>query len=380
LDGDEVRKNLSHGLGFSRDDRDRNVRRIGYVARMIARSGSCAITAAISPYRALREEIRSKTENFFEVYCECPLDVLTERDPKGLYKRALAGEIKNFTGVDDPYEAPADPEVHVRTDLLSVEQALEVILNALEKKGLLEPTGAGHTALPEPFGGEVFQARQASADELSGVEARLEVSSELAEEIGAVASGYFSPVAGFMTQREAVKVQKNQALERGTPWWDRPFVLPLSDAEVAEGQRAVLQRNGRQIGIVKIEQIWERDGSRFAAGEIEAVASGAAARPTSREFRAEMKSLGAVWVGSLFADTKPAESALMQVKTALGLCDAVVVAVPAAECEAWSQSLASRQIKAHVIGLPGSFPFESERARLVVQKSLGASGNHLLSS
>src|SRR5690606_39110021 len=137
LDGDEVRKNLSHGLGFVREDRDRNVRRIGYVARMVARSGSCAITAAISPYRALRDEIRSKTENFVEVYCECPIDVLTERDPKGLYKRALAGEIKNFTGVDDPYEAPENPEVLVRTDLASPEQCIQEIITALEKMGLL---------------------------------------------------------------------------------------------------------------------------------------------------------------------------------------------------------------------------------------------------
>src|SRR5882672_4959394 len=109
LDGDEVRMHLSKGLGFSREDRDTNIRRIGFVAKLVARSGACAITAAISPYREIRDEQRRSIGRFCEVYCECPIGILQRRDAKGLYARALAGEIKGFTGVDDPYEAPASP-------------------------------------------------------------------------------------------------------------------------------------------------------------------------------------------------------------------------------------------------------------------------------
>src|SRR5713226_10340154 len=109
LDGDEVRTNLSKGLGFSKEDRDTNIRRIGYVAQLLTRNGAIVITAAISPYRAIRDEIRGRIGDFVEVYAKCPLDALVARDVKGLYKKALAGEIKEFTGVSDPYEEPFNP-------------------------------------------------------------------------------------------------------------------------------------------------------------------------------------------------------------------------------------------------------------------------------
>jgi adenylyl-sulfate kinase len=142
LDGDEIRMHLSRGLGFSREDRDENIRRIGFVAKLVSRSGACAIAAAISPYRALRDEVRQKAERFVEVYTECPIDVLAERDPKGLYKRALAGELKNFTGVSDPYEPPLAPEIHVRTDKETPAQSLATILARLEALGMI-PGAAG---------------------------------------------------------------------------------------------------------------------------------------------------------------------------------------------------------------------------------------------
>jgi adenylyl-sulfate kinase len=109
LDGDDVRTHLSKGLGFSKEDRDTNIRRIGYVARLVARSGGVAITAAISPYREVRDEVRAQTPGFVEVYMRCAIETLTERDTKGLYRKALAGEIANFTGVSDPYEEPLHP-------------------------------------------------------------------------------------------------------------------------------------------------------------------------------------------------------------------------------------------------------------------------------
>ncbi len=137
LDGDEVRANLSKGLGFSKEDRDTNIRRIGWVCRLLARNGVIAISAAISPYREIRDEVRAIHDRFFEVFVKCPVPVLAERDVKGLYKKALAGEIKNFTGVSDPYEEPLKPELVVETDRESRDQSLGKLLGALEARRLI---------------------------------------------------------------------------------------------------------------------------------------------------------------------------------------------------------------------------------------------------
>ncbi len=115
LDGDEFRTHLSKGLGFSREDRDTNIRRIGYVAKLLTKHGVAVITTAISPYRATRDEVRGQIRRFVEVYVRCPLAVCAERDVKGLYKKALQGEISHFTGVDDPYEEPLYPELTLET-------------------------------------------------------------------------------------------------------------------------------------------------------------------------------------------------------------------------------------------------------------------------
>jgi adenylyl-sulfate kinase len=139
LDGDEVRAHLGRGLGFSREDRDTNVRRIGYVARLVARAGAAVIVAAISPYRSTRDEQRAAVRRFVEVYCTCPLPVLMARDPKGLYRKALAGEIQQFTGIDDPYEPPISPEVVVATDVESEHESGGKILRKLEALGYLPP-------------------------------------------------------------------------------------------------------------------------------------------------------------------------------------------------------------------------------------------------
>jgi adenylylsulfate kinase len=132
LDGDEVRTNLSKGLGFSKEDRDTNIRRIGYVCNLLARNGVIAISAAISPYREIRDEIRRNHQRFFEVYMRCSIEKLSERDVKGLYKKALAGEIKNFTGVSDPYEEPLNPELVLDSGTERVEQSLQKLLRSLE--------------------------------------------------------------------------------------------------------------------------------------------------------------------------------------------------------------------------------------------------------
>ena len=141
LDGDEVRATLSKGLGFSKEDRDTNIRRIGYVSRLLSRNGVAVITAAISPYRDVRNEMRQSIENdgsrFIEVYVKCPIDVLAKRDVKGLYKKALAGEIVGFTGVSDPYQEPVEPEIVVETDRESIEQSVATIISELNRRRLL---------------------------------------------------------------------------------------------------------------------------------------------------------------------------------------------------------------------------------------------------
>ena len=136
LDGDVVRENLSKGLGFSKEDRDTNIRRIGFVCELLTRNDVIAIAAAISPYRAIRDENRARVGGrFVDVYAKCPLDVLAERDVKGLYKKAMRGEIKNFTGVDDPYEPPLNPEVVIESDQETPEQSAAKVIAKLEELG-----------------------------------------------------------------------------------------------------------------------------------------------------------------------------------------------------------------------------------------------------
>lgn len=139
LDGDVVRQYLTKGLGFTKEDRDENIRRIGFVAHLLTRNGVIVLVAAISPYRVTREEVRRKIGDFIEVYVNAPLEVCEERDVKGLYKKARAGEIKNFTGVDDPYEPPLNPEVECRTDLESLDESVAKVLKKLEELGYLHP-------------------------------------------------------------------------------------------------------------------------------------------------------------------------------------------------------------------------------------------------
>jgi adenylyl-sulfate kinase len=137
LDGDVIRTNLSKGLGFSKEDRDTNIRRIGFVCHLLTRNDVVAIAAAISPYREVRNEVRQLIGAFVEVYCKCPIGVLAERDVKGLYKKALAGEIKNFTGVDDPYEEPVAAEIVVETHRETPGESASRIVSRLEELGLV---------------------------------------------------------------------------------------------------------------------------------------------------------------------------------------------------------------------------------------------------
>ena len=146
LDGDVVRTNLSKGLGFSKEDRDINIKRIGFVCNLLTRNGVTAIASAISPYREIRDHNRQLIGNFVEVYVKCSLETCIKRDVKGLYKKALAGEIKNYTGVSDPYEEPLNPEVVLDTDKETEAESVAKVLKKLEELDYLEVTANDNAA------------------------------------------------------------------------------------------------------------------------------------------------------------------------------------------------------------------------------------------
>ena len=148
LDGAEVRESLSRGLGFSKEDREEHIRRMGYVAKLLSRNGVIAICAAVSPYRATRDEVRRNTRNFVEVYVECPVDVAEARDTDGWYARARRGEVEEFTGVNAPYEPPAAPEVHIHSDRESVDEAATKVIALLADRQLI-PRDAGERTQDE---------------------------------------------------------------------------------------------------------------------------------------------------------------------------------------------------------------------------------------
>ena len=138
LDGDIVRKDLTKDLGFSKEDRDENIRRVSYLAKNLTKSGLFVLATFVSPYKARREKSREEIENFVEIYVKCPVEVCKKRDVKGMYKKALAGEIKNFTGVDDPYEEPDNPELIINSDKETIDESVEKVLKKLEELDYIE--------------------------------------------------------------------------------------------------------------------------------------------------------------------------------------------------------------------------------------------------
>jgi len=245
LDGDEVRTHLSKGLGFSKEDRDTNIRRIGYVARLVARSGGVAITAAISPYREVRDEIRAETPGFVEVFARCPLDTLVERDVKGLYKKAIAGEIANFTGVSDPYEEPLHPEVVCDTSRETLRQSLSKVLDALERLGHLDRPV--RESLPE---GEELDALRAEARTLP----RLEVGQRELSDLFMLASGALSPLDSFMGPADYKSVINDGRLANGHPF-TIPILLRAEHAPKAE--RIGLYIGDHPVGIFDVGSVFE---------------------------------------------------------------------------------------------------------------------------
>jgi len=253
LDGDEVRTHLSRGLGFSKEDRDTNIRRIGYAARLVARSGGVAIAAAISPYQAVRDEVRAQAPGFFEVYVRCSLEELTRRDVKGLYAKALRGEIQNFTGVNDPYEPPTAPELTVDSERETVEESLRRILDALERRG--------HVWLG------VRERHLAEGHELAGRLPCVEVGPREASDALMIGTGALSPLAGFMAEHDYVSVLESGRLSGGQPF-TIPVVLGVDDVagrRLLGKDRVALWSGGRPIAVVEVESTYRTSPEREAA-------------------------------------------------------------------------------------------------------------------
>jgi sulfate adenylyltransferase/3'-phosphoadenosine 5'-phosphosulfate synthase len=261
LDGDEVRTNLSKGLGFSKEDRDTNIRRIGYVARLLARNGAAVITAAISPYREVRDEVRAQTPGFVEVYVRCSLDELVRRDVKGLYRKALAGELPNFTGVSDPYEPPLRPEVVVDSEQETVEESVERVLEALVR--------LGHVPGPPPERLPEGEQREAAIEEAARLP-RLEVGAREQSDLYLLASGGFAPLEGFMSEADYRSVVADGRLVSSAP-----FTIPVTlrvDEEVPLADRIALYRQGLPLGVIDVESTFLTD-RELEAGNVYGTAS-----------------------------------------------------------------------------------------------------------
>ncbi len=249
LDGDEVRTHLSKGLGFSKEDRDTNIRRIGYVARVLARNGAPVITAAISPYRDVRDEVRAATRGFVEVYVRCSIDELVRRDVKGLYRKALAGEVANFTGVSDPYEPPLHPEVVVDSERETVAESVASIMQTLVRLGYVGGP------LHERFGSD--EDRGAAADL-----PRVDVGPREGADLYMLASGALAPLTGFMSGADYRAVIDTGRLASGSP-----FTIPVtlrSDAPPA-GDRIALWLDGEVLGTVDVAEVYESDVANEAS-------------------------------------------------------------------------------------------------------------------
>ena len=265
LDGDEVRAHLSRGLGFSREDRDTNVRRIGFVAKLVARAGACAMTAAISPYRDVRDEQRRAMGRFVEVYCRCPIDVLAARDPKGLYGKALRGEIAHFTGVDDPYEAPLAPEVELDTSNESPSESVAQILEKLAVLGYLGRDERAARGLVRPHGGELPRF-----DTLCEVAARtLVLSSSSEDALRLLLAGVLSPVHGFLGPKDLVRVTKEMRLESGHAFaWPLELRVDGTDGGVPDvGEKvALLGIDGAALGVMEVRTVEPVEPGSMASG------------------------------------------------------------------------------------------------------------------
>ena len=261
LDGDVVRQDLTRDLGFSKEDRDENIRRITFVAELLSNNGVATMCSFVSPYRNARANARARCNQFIEVFVECPLETLVERDPKGLYKKALAGEITGFTGVDDPYEIPESPEVIVHTATETIDESTRVILDHLERRELIGAAAdrpAAH-AVPADLVRRIAEHPE-NLPQPTGP--AIELSSAHLCELDAIGCGLYTPLAGFMTEAEYTYVVDSMRLPDGTVW-AVPVTLPVSTSlldEIKHGMILPLHGEDRETyGLIEVKDVFVRD-------------------------------------------------------------------------------------------------------------------------
>jgi sulfate adenylyltransferase/3'-phosphoadenosine 5'-phosphosulfate synthase len=288
LDGDVVRRSLTRDLGFSKEDRDKNIERVTFVARILARNGVVVLSAFISPYRRMRDNARTEIGDFLEVFVRTPMEVLLERDVKGMYKKAMAGEIQNFTGVNDPYEEPVSPELILDTATETIEESALRVVRLLEERGYV-PSGTapagGHvdatraavaariTPGPGTPHGGVLVNRELEGDALTAARAhsaelaRLTLDEREQSDLEMIGVGALSPLTGFMRRMDYETVVESMRLADGLIW-----ALPVTKAVSAEeakslkeGQEVTLvNAAGDAMAIMQVTDIFGYDKSREA--------------------------------------------------------------------------------------------------------------------
>ncbi|XP_067100474.1 bifunctional 3'-phosphoadenosine 5'-phosphosulfate synthase 2b [Osmerus mordax] len=260
LDGDNIRHGLNRNLGFSANDREENIRRVAEVAKLFADAGLVCITSFISPYTKDRAEARSVHDKsglpFFEVFVDAPLAVCESRDVKGLYKKARAGEIKGFTGIDSSYECPEAPELVLKTGDISVDECIQRVVELLKEQGIV-PTGVTEEVTELLVPENKLDLALSDASTLP----TLSITKLDLQWVQVLAEGWASPLKGFMRERELLQVLHfNNLLDGGTINLSVPIVLPVSseDKERLDGCAAVaLQYAGRRVAILRNPEFYE---------------------------------------------------------------------------------------------------------------------------
>ena len=285
LDGDVVRQGLTRDLGFSAEDRRKNIERASFVAKLLTRNGVVCLAAFISPFEELRAMARNEIGEFLEVFVTAPLDVLVERDTKGLYRKALAGEIQNFTGVNDPFEVPAQPDLVLETDKRSVEECAQAVIALLEERGYVSGVSSEPKAPAQVRSASVDDGRAALAAhrghlvdrQLQGraLQDALERAKSLPKvalderaywDLGLVGIGAMSPLEGFMRHQDYETVVDAMRLTDGT-LWPLPITLAVPDeqADLAEGSEvALVDHAGHTVGLMRLHDRFRRDKRKEA--------------------------------------------------------------------------------------------------------------------
>lgn len=286
LDGDVVRQTLCRDLGFSKEDRDKNIERVTFVSQVLTRNGVVVLSCFISPYARMRDNARKEIGDFIEVFVRTPLDVLVERDVKGMYKKAMAGEIQGFTGVNDPYEEPANPELILDTDKESIEESALKVMRVLEEKGYLAGGVAADRAeaakrveqgkrVPGPIaphGGTLVDRELKGEKRLQAIEhakelKHFDLDDREASDLEMIGVGALSPLVGFMRKADYDTVVDSMRLSDGLVW-----ALPVTKAVTREqaatikiGEEIALRDpNGQLMGIMQVTDIFEYDKAREA--------------------------------------------------------------------------------------------------------------------